>query len=164
MRPNQILAVALDFSMLDEAEGSKVVETVQRKLLTLYGLRTLEKSDSRYIGKYVGDRRSRDRAYHNGSVWPWLTGPFVKAFLKTKSYSEEERENVQKSVLTPLFADKLFDPGLGMISEVFDGDSPHVSRGCISQAWSVAEPLRAYVEDVMMVRPKFEDQVLQSLG
>ena len=164
MRPNQIFAVAMDFGMLDDVESIKVVDAVQHELLTPYGLRTLEKSDSRYVGRYIGDRRSRDKAYHNGAVWPWLTGPFVKAFIKTRNYGEKERENMQKSVLTPLFADKLFDVGLGTISEVFDGDSPHASGGCISQAWSMAEPLRAYVEDVMLIRPKFENEILKSLG
>jgi predicted glycogen debranching enzyme len=164
LRPNQILAAALDFNMLDVARNQKIVDTVQRELLTPYGLRTLRRDDSRYVGVYTGDRRSRDNAYHNGTVWPWLLGPFVTAFLKTRGYVESGREYALKYLLTPLFAEKIFDGGLGTLSEVFDGDLPHASRGCISQAWSVAEPLRAFVEDVMQVRPRYEIEVLQGLG
>ena len=164
LRPNQILAVALDFNMLDAARNWKVVDVVQRELLTPYGLRTLERNDSRYVGVYAGDRKSRDNAYHNGTVWPWLLGPFVTAFLKAKGYAESGREYVLKNFLIPLFAEKVFEGGLGTLSEVFDADPPHTSRGCISQAWSVAEPLRAYVEDVMQVRPKYENEVLHGLG
>ncbi|HVP16193.1 MAG TPA: amylo-alpha-1,6-glucosidase [candidate division Zixibacteria bacterium] len=164
LRPNQILAAALDFSLLDVARNQKVVDLVQRELLTPYGLRTLGRDDSRYVGVYAGDRRCRDNAYHNGTVWPWLLGPFVTAFLKTRGYVESGREYALKYFLTPLFAEKVFERGLGTLSEVFDGDPPHASRGCISQAWSVAEPLRAYVEDVMQVRPRCETEVLQGLG
>jgi glycogen debranching enzyme len=150
--------------MLDDARNQKVVDLVQRELLTPYGLRTLGRDDSRYVGVYAGDRRSRDNAYHNGTVWPWLLGPFITAFLKTTGYVESGREYALKNFLTPLFAEKVLEGGLGTLSEVFDGDSPHTSRGCISQAWSVAEPLRAYVEDVMQVRPRYESEVLQGLG
>ncbi|MGA2310116.1 MAG: amylo-alpha-1,6-glucosidase [Candidatus Bathyarchaeia archaeon] len=164
LRPNQILAVALDFNMLDDARNQKVVDLVQRELWTPYGLRTLGRDDSRYVGVYAGDRRSRDNAYHNGTVWPWLLGPFITAFLKTTGYVESGREYTLKNFLTPLLAEKVLEGGLGTLSEVFDGDPPHTSRGCISQAWSVAEPLRAYVEDVMQVRPRYESEVLQGLG
>jgi len=132
---------------------------VQRELLTPFGLRTLARDDSRYVGVYTGDRVSRDNAYHNGTVWPWLLGPFVKAFLKTRGYVDSGREYALKYFLTPLFAEKVFERGLGTLSEVFDGDPPHTPGGCISQAWSVAEPLRAFVEDVMQVRPRCETEV-----
>ena len=164
LRPNQILAVALDFNMLDVARNQKAVDVVQRELLTPYGLRTLGREDSRYVGVYVGNRRSRDNAYHNGTVWPWLLGPFITAFLKTRGYVESGREYALKYFLKPLFDEKVFERGLGTLSEVFDGDPPHASRGCISQAWSVAEPFRAFVEDVMQVRPRCETEVLQGLG
>jgi len=164
LRPNQILAVALDYNMLDVARNQKVVDAVQSELVTPYGLRTLRRSDSRYVGVYSGDRRSRDNAYHNGTVWPWLLGPFITAFLKTKAYVDSGREYALEYFLTPLFAEKIFERGLGTLSEVYDGDPPHVSRGCISQAWSVAEPLRAFVEDVMQIRPRCEIEVLQGLG
>jgi predicted glycogen debranching enzyme len=158
LRPNQIIAAALDFTMLDKAKSEQVVDVVQRELLTPCGLRTLAQNDPRYRGVYVGDRRSRDQAYHNGTVWAWLLGPYVTAFRKAKSNSEYELKNC----LMSLFTQQIAQAGLGTISEVFDGDSPHTARGCIAQAWSVAEPLRAYVEDVLQARPKYEKEVLQA--
>jgi len=163
LRPNQIVAVALDFTMLDKTKSEKIVDTVHRELLTPYGLRTLARNDPKYIGVYAGDRRSRDKAYHNGTVWPWLLGPFTRAFLKTRGYSDYTREHVLKSFLLPLFAEQIFKAGLGSINEIFDGDSPHTPRGCIAQAWSIAEPFRAYIEDVMQARPRYEREVLQGL-
>ena len=162
LRPNQIIAVALDFTMLDKTKSERIVDVVQRELLTPYGLRTLARSDPKYVGVYVGDRRSRDKAYHNGTVWPWLLGPFTKAYLKTKGYADFRREYALKNFLLPLFTEQIFKAGLGVISEIFDGDPPHTPRGCIAQAWSIAEPLRAYVEDIMQVRPKYE--ILQASG
>ena len=135
---------------------------VQRELLTPCGLRTLARSDPRYRGIYVGDRRSRDQAYHNGTVWAWLLGPFTTAFLKAKGYSDYRLEYALKNLILPLSAQQISQAGLGTLSEIFDGDPPHTPRGCIAQAWSVAEPLRAYVEDVMQVRPKYEKEVLQA--
>jgi glycogen debranching enzyme len=150
--------------MLDSVRKKKVVDVVQRELLTPYGLRTLGRNYSSYVGAYIGDRESRDNAYHNGTVWPWLLGPFATAFLKTRGYTESARECALKNFFMPLFTEKIFEAGLGTLSEIFDGDPPHTSRGCISQAWSVAEPLRAYVEDVMQVRPKHENEVVYGLG
>jgi len=164
LRPNQIIAVALDFTILDRAKNEKIVDTVHRELLTPYGLRTLAKNDPKYIGVYAGDRRSRDKAYHNGTVWPWLLGPFTTAFLKAKDYVDYRREYALKNFLLPLFTEQVLKAGLGTISEIFDGEPPHMSRGCIAQAWSVAEPFRAYVEDVMQARPKYEGEILQKLG
>lgn len=164
LRPNQILAVALDYNILEGAKAKKVVDLVKRELLTPFGLRTLSGNDSKYVGACVGDRESRDKAYHNGTVWPWLVGPFSTAFMKTEGYTESARKYAFENFLLPLFTAKVFDGGLGTLSEIFDGDPPHVSRGCISQAWSVAEPLRAYVEDVMRMRPKHENEVLRALG
>lgn len=163
LRPNQVIAVALDFTMLDKIRNEKIIDVVQKELLTPYGLRTLSKDDPRYMGVYGGDRKSRDRAYHNGTVWPWLLGPFTTAFLKTKGYTEYRREYALKNFLTPLLTERIFKSGLGALNEVFDGEPPHTPRGCIAQAWSIAEPLRAYVQDVMQVRPKHEKQVLQGL-
>jgi len=161
IRPNQIIAVALDFTMLDDFKSEKIVDLVHKELLTPYGLRTLARSDSRYVGLYFGDRRSRDKAYHNGTVWPWLLGPFTTAFLKTKGYADFRREHALKNFLLPLLTEQIFKAGLGTISEIFDGDSPHSPRGCIAQAWSIAEPLRAYVEDVMQIRPEHEREILR---
>jgi predicted glycogen debranching enzyme len=163
LRPNQIIAVALDFSMLDNSKNGKVVDLVHRELLTPYGLRTLARSDPKYVGVYSEDRRSRDEAYHNGTVWPWLQGPFTTAFLKTKGYDDYRREYALKSFILPLFTEQTLKVGLGTINEILDGEQPHTPRGCISQAWSVAEPLRAYVEDVMQIRPKYEKEILQGL-
>jgi glycogen debranching enzyme len=158
LRPNQIIAAALDFTMLDKERTERVVGVVQRELVTPYGLRTLARVDSRYRGMYVGDRRSRDQAYHNGTVWAWLLGPYVTACRKAQVSSDYEL----KHRLTSLFTQQTVQAGLGTISEVFDGDPPHEPRGCIAQAWSVAEPLRAYLEDVVWIRPKYEKEVLQA--
>jgi predicted glycogen debranching enzyme len=157
LRPNQIIAVALDFTMLDNDRSEKVVAVVQRELVTPYGLRTLAPSDSRYSSMYVGNRRSRDHAYHNGTVWAWLLGPYVTACHKAQSSSDYELRNR----LMSLFTQQITQAGLGTVSEIFDGDPPHTPRGCIAQAWSVAEPLRAYVEDALQIRPKHEKEVLQ---
>jgi glycogen debranching enzyme len=126
-------------------------------------LRTLAPSDPKYRGTYVGDRRNRDQAYHNGVAWPWLLGPFTAAFLKAKGYSDYRREYALQILIKPLLAQRVFQAGLGTISEIFDGDPPYAPRGCIAQAWSVAEPLRAYVEDVMRFRPVHEKVILQAL-
>ncbi len=154
LRPNQIVTCALDFMALDREKAEKVVEVVERELLTPFGLRTLARSDPRYVGVYAGVRRSRDRAYHNGTVWPWLLGPFTTAFLRVKDCTELARGNVLKNFLMPFFMKQVFESGLGTLSEIFDGDSPHKPRGCVAQAWSIAEPLRAFVEDAMRVRPR----------
>ena len=158
LRPNQIVAVALDFTMLDKKRTERVVDVVKRELVTPYGLRTLARVDSRYKGIYVGDRRSRDQAYHNGTVWAWLLGPYVTACRKALVTSDYDLKNR----LMSLFTHQILQAGLGTISEIFDGDPPHEPRGCIAQAWSVAEPLRAYLEDVVWIRPKYEKEVLQT--
>jgi len=134
------------------------LNVVKRELLTPYGLRTLARSDARYKGVYLGDRQNRDQAYHNGTVWAWLLGPYVTACRKAKFCSDYEL----KQHLISLFTRQTIQSGLGTISEVFDGEPPHEPRGCIAQAWSVAEPLRAYLEDVVWIRPKYEKEVLQS--
>lgn len=161
LRPNQILAVSMDFSMLDKTKSMRIVDVVQSGLLTCVGLRTLAKSDPRYVGTYSGDRASRDRAYHSGTVWPWLLGPFITAFLKIKGYVKSQRDYAFENFLYPFWTKQICTAGLGSLSEIYDGDQPHVPRGCISQAWSVAEPLRAYVEDVSFFRPKYEQELLQ---
>jgi predicted glycogen debranching enzyme len=160
LRPNQIIAASLDFTMLDNDRRERIVDVVQRELLTAYGLRTLARNDPRYRGMYVGDRRSRDQAYHNGAVWPWLLGPFITTFLKAKGYGDFRLEYALKNFILPLFTQQIFQACSGTLNEIFDGDAPHTPRGCVAQAWSVAEPLRAYVEDVMRVRPKYEKEVL----
>jgi glycogen debranching enzyme len=150
--------------MLDQNRNEKIVDAVRRELLTPYGLRTLARGNPKYVGIYSGDRISRDKAYHNGTVWPWLLGPFTTAFLKAKGYAEYRREQALNFLL-PIFTEQINRAGLGLISEIFDGEPPHNPRGCIAQAWSIAEPLRAYVEDVLQIRPKHEREIMQkSLG
>jgi predicted glycogen debranching enzyme len=162
LRPNQVFAVSLDFSMLNGEKQAAIVSTLFEKLWAGYGLRTLATDDSRYRGKHVGSWADRDYAYHNGTIWAWLTGPFITAFLKTKAFNADWRRFALERFLSPLFNEQLTSAGIGTISEVFDGDPPHSPSGCISQAWSVAEPLRAYVEDVALFRPPFERRVLQA--
>lgn len=151
LRPNQILAVSLPYSVLGRERAREVVETVRQHLLTPYGLRTLSPGDLRYTGVYQGDIWTRDGSYHQGTVWPWLMGPFLTAYIKVNGGSARSRQQA-KEWLQP-FQQHLSDAGLGSISEILDGDPPHHPRGCIAQAWSVAELLRAAVEDVYGIRP-----------
>ncbi len=151
IRPNQIFAVSLPHTMLSEERARRVVCVVERDLLTPYGLRSLAQSDSQYRGRYAGDALSRDGAYHQGTVWAWLLGPFIKAYLKVFSEDTAAREKARAWLLP--FQKHLSEAGLGQVSEIFDGDAPHAPRGCIAQAWSVAEILRAAVEDVYTHEP-----------
>jgi len=145
IRPNQIFAVSLPFSMLPVERMKQVVETVTRDLLTPFGLRSLSPKDPGYRGFYGGDPRRRDGAYHQGTVWAWLMGPYVTARVRANGGTSEARREAA-ALLTGL-RDHLKDAGLGTISEIFDGDPPHAPKGCIAQAWSVAEVLRCIVED-----------------
>jgi predicted glycogen debranching enzyme len=151
IRPNQIFAVSLFYSMLSPERSRCVVEKVRECLLTPYGLRTLASSDPQYRGRYQGGPVERDGAYHQGTVWPWLIGPFISAYVKVNGASEAAR-NQASEWLMPL-KDHLADAALGSISEIFDGDAPQRPVGCVAQAWSVGEVLRAYVEDVKGIRP-----------
>jgi predicted glycogen debranching enzyme len=160
IRPNQVIVGALDFSIIDSERANRVVDFVQAELLTPVGLRTLSPKDSRYKGRYEGDRPSRDRAYHNGSIWAWLTGPLTTAFLKAKGYQESNIQYALNNFIVPLFTSEIRRGGLGTLNEINDGDPPYTPRGCIAQAWSVAEPLRAYIEDVLKIRPKYEREIL----
>ena len=151
IRPNQIFAVSLPHIMLSPERARAVVETVQRHLLTPYGLRSLAPSDPQYRGRYVGGSESRDGAYHQGTVWPWLTGPFITAYIRVNGSSEPARR--QAEIWLSGIKDHLADAGLSHISEIFEGDPPHRPCGCIAQAWSVAELLRATVEEIYGIRP-----------
>jgi predicted glycogen debranching enzyme len=144
MRPNQILAVSLTHSMLAKDRAKAVVDAVERELFTPYGLRSLSVADSRYRGRYEGDPVTRDSSYHQGTVWAWLLGPFIDAYLKVNG--PEARERVRAWL--QIFSGHLAEAGMGQVSEIFDGDVPHLPRGCFAQAWSVAEVLRAVVENV----------------
>jgi len=161
LRPNQVIAAALDFSVLGRERQEEIVEIIWKKLWGTCGLKTLPEDDPRYVGEYFGDWNRRGNAYHNGTVWAWLMGPFTTAFLKAKSHDEHWRNFAFKKFLQPFFQEEIFTAGLGTISEIFDGNQPHSPRGCIAQAWSVAEPLRALVEDVALKRPPHEREVLE---
>jgi len=162
IRPNQIFAVSLAHSMLSAERASAVVETVRQQLLTPYGLRSLVASDPQYRGRYTGSPFERDGAYHQGTVWPWLMGPFITAYIAVNDGSDAARRQASKW-LAPL-CDHLADGGLGQISEIFDGDAPQQPRGCIAQAWSVAEMLRALVEDIYGVRPIARSQASTAIA
>jgi predicted glycogen debranching enzyme len=151
-RPNQIFAVSLPHSMLSMERARAVVHKVQEQLLTPVGLRTLAASDPQYRGRYTGGPTERDGAYHQGTVWPWLLGAFITAYVKVNGGDTEARRQAGEW-LRPL-QEHLSHAGLGHISEIFEGDPPHRPCGCIAQAWSVAEVLRAYVEDVKGMKPK----------
>ncbi|MGB6940776.1 MAG: amylo-alpha-1,6-glucosidase [Bryobacteraceae bacterium] len=151
LRPNQIFAVSLPYPLLTGEQALHVVDVVEWELLTPYGLRTLSPHDPNYRARYQGDPRSRDGAYHQGTVWPWLAGPFLTSYVKVHGNTEEARQRADR-FLDPLRA-HLLEAGLGQISEVFDGDAPHRPGGCFAQAWSVAELLRTYREDVQGRRP-----------
>ena len=151
IRPNQIFAVSLPYTMLSPEKEKAIVNTVEKELLTPFGLRTLSRDHPLYKGQYHGDAINRDTAYHNGTAWPWLLGAYVKAYRKVNNYSEDSREKMR--ALLQGFDAHLETAGLGNISEVFDGDYPHSPGGTIAQAWSVAEILRAYVEDVLGIKP-----------
>ena len=146
LRPNQIVAASLPYPTVEGERARRVVAAVARDLLTPYGLRTLSPRDARYRGRYEGDQWERDGAYHQGTVWPWLLGPFITAFIRVAEDREAARREARGWVAG--FREHLREAGLGQVSEVFDGDPPHRARGCIAQAWSVAEILRAAVEDL----------------
>ncbi|MHB0969814.1 MAG: amylo-alpha-1,6-glucosidase [Thermoanaerobaculia bacterium] len=140
LRPNQILAVSLDHPVLDLARWERVVDTVQRELLTPVGLRSLARSHPDYKARYYGDLRARDAAYHQGTVWAWLIGPFVDAWMKVHP---EDRVGVRRFLEG--FPRHLGDACIGTISEIFDAEEPYTPRGCIAQAWSVAEVFRCWL-------------------
>lgn len=162
MRPNQIFLVSLDFSMIEHSMQERIVAEVQKSLVTVFGLRTLSPQDSRYKGTYLGNHH-RDLAYHNGTVWPWLMGPFIKAFVKTKDHDSSQRRYAFEHFIQPMIH-VYGDSWDGEIHEIFDGDPPFAPQGCIAQAWSVAEILRAWVEDVENIAPKYESFLLHEIG
>lgn len=138
LRPNQIIAAALPHTPLSADQRRAVVDVCARHLLTSLGLRSLSPDDAGYTGHYGGDQGTRDSAYHQGTAWPWLIGPFVQAHLRV--YGDPE---AARAFLDPLL-DHLHDFGLGTIGEIADGDPPHTPRGCIAQAWSVGAVLQAW--------------------
>jgi glycogen debranching enzyme len=145
IRPNQVIAVSLMNTMLSKERAISVLRVVERELLTPRGLRTLSPSDPNYIGRYEGGPATRDGAYHQGTVWPWLMGPYITAY--TKTFGKRAGRKFA-SLWFENFQEHLHEACLGQVSEIFDGDAPHTPRGCVAQAWSVAELLRAMIEDV----------------
>jgi len=140
MRPNQILAASLERSPLSQPQAKAVVEAVGKALLTPVGLRTLPPDDVNYHPYYGGPQFERDRSYHQGTIWPWLLGPYVEAVLRTGKFSKKARSEA-RLLVNPLL-DYLMGQGLGQLHEIHDADPPHAPRGCTAQAWSVAELVR----------------------
>ncbi|MBI5762125.1 MAG: glycogen debranching enzyme family protein [Planctomycetes bacterium] len=149
IRPNQLLAISLTHPVLERRRWRDVVDVCQRDLWTPMGLRTLAPTEPGYRPRYDGDMAQRDTAYHQGTVWPWLLGPFVSAYTRAYGSTPQARATAQ-SFLDGLSA-HLKEAGIGGVSEVADAEAPHRSNGCPWQAWSVAEPLRALHEDVLML-------------
>jgi glycogen debranching enzyme len=142
IRPTQILAAGgLPFSVLPPELAAGVVAVVERELLTPLGLRTLSPSDPAYKGRYGGPPLERDGAYHQGTAWPWLLGPFVAAWLAVHGNTAAAKDEARARFLAPLQA-HLAVAGLGHVSEVADGDAPHTPGGCPFQAWSLGEMTR----------------------
>jgi predicted glycogen debranching enzyme len=139
VRPNQIFAVSLPYCVLSADRMRAVVDRCARELLTSHGLRSLSPKDPGYVGCYTGDAAQRDAAYHMGTVWCWLLGPFVRAHYRVHGDARKAQ-----AFLAPL-AQQLDSACLGTLGEIFDGDAPHSARGCFAQAWSVAEILRSWI-------------------
>jgi predicted glycogen debranching enzyme len=136
-RPNQLLAISLPHAVLDRRRWETVVHAVERQLLTPVGLRSLSPEHPQYKRRYFGDLRARDAAYHQGTVWAWLVGPFVDAWLKLHPDDRVGARRFLQGIL-----DHLGEACLGQVSEIFDAEDPYTPRGCVAQAWSVAETLR----------------------
>jgi predicted glycogen debranching enzyme len=140
-RPNQLLALSLKHPVLDPEYWKPVLQVVEEKLLTPVGLRSLSRDHPDYKPKYFGDLRARDAAYHQGTVWAWLIGPFIDAWLRINPERHAEARKFLKG-----FEPHLNEACIGTISEIFDAEPPFTPRGCIAQAWSVAELLRTWVK------------------
>lgn len=140
-RPNQVLAISLPHPILDESRWRPVLDVVTKQLLTPMGLRSLAPDDPQYKKKYDGDLRARDAAYHQGTVWAWLIGPYIDAWLKVHPEDSSHARHLLEG-----FIDHRNDACIGSISEIFDAQPPYTPRGCIAQAWSVAEVLRCWLK------------------
>jgi predicted glycogen debranching enzyme len=136
-RPNQILSIALTYPVLDAMHWTAVINTVTEQLLTPVGLRSLSPHHTDYKQNYDGDLYTRDAAYHQGTVWAWLIGPYIDAWVKNNPH-----DRAQVNTLLSGFYQHMSEAGIGSISEIFDAEEPYTARGCIAQAWSVAEVLR----------------------
>ena len=147
IRPNQIWAVSLPFSVLDKEKEKKIVNTVYKHLYSTYGLRSLSFMDKDFKKQYIGKLIDRDKAYHMGTTWGFLIGGFITAYCKVNNYSREAISRAKE--MCDVFQDTMRDGCINGIAEIFDGETPITGRGCYTQAWSVAEVLRAYANDVM---------------
>ena len=141
-RPNQILAVGgLGQSLLDPHRTRLVLDAVERRLLTPMGLQTLARDEPGYVGHYTGGAGQRDAAYHQGTVWPWLLGPFVQAWLAARADTGQARQQARRRFVDPIES-HLREAGLGHVSEIADAEPPFTPRGCPFQAWSLGELIR----------------------
>jgi glycogen debranching enzyme len=154
LRPNQLYALSLVDNLVPRDRAQQILHLIEEQLLTPVGLRTLSPDDPRYRGRYEGGVEERDGAYHQGTVWPFLLGAFVTAWIKVHEKNKAVRRHAHR-FLDGIEA-HLNAACLGQVSEIFDGDAPHDARGCFAQAWSVAEPLRVLIEDlgIQAKRPK----------
>jgi predicted glycogen debranching enzyme len=139
LRPNQLFAVSLPYTALSDDQMRAIVDICAQRLVTSRGLRSLDAADPAYVGRYAGTQQRRDAAYHQGTVWGWLLGPFAWAHFRVY-----QNAPLAQSFLAPM-AEHLNEACVGSLSEIFDGDPPHAARGCFAQAWSVAELLRAWL-------------------
>lgn len=151
VRPNQLFALSLPFPVLSFDRHAAVLETVRRELLTPFGIRTLSPADPAYAGRSSGNVHARDRAYHGGSAYPWLLGPYATALLRVKGRSESARQEARQLLDAPLHY--LRRDGVGQLCELFDGDAPQRPGGAVASATAVAELLRAYAEEVLNLGP-----------
>jgi len=156
-RPNQILAVSLKHAVLETARWERVLDVVADRLLTPVGLRSLAPGHPDYKPQYYGDLRSRDAAYHQGTVWGWLAGPFIDAWLKVHP---DDLAGARRALRG--FVAHLDEACIGSISEIFDAEAPYTPRGCIAQAWSVAEVLRCWVRSAAADRDRAASPAVRS--
>lgn len=165
IRPNQILAVSLKYSILPEEYQLKVFNCVKNNLLTPFGLRTLAPEDPNFRSRYEGGPDERDASYHQGTVWPWLLGPYTDALIRVSWDVEQKIYELLETIL-PLMSQHLLQAGVGTVSEIFDAAPPYRPNGCIAQAWSVAECTRMLAKARKAapgVYANFEQKVLQRL-
>jgi glycogen debranching enzyme len=152
VRPNQILAVGgLPRGLLGAEQARRVVDLVESRLWTPLGLRSLDPAGAAYTPRYQGGPEERDGAYHQGTVWPWLLGPFVEAWVRVRGGTAAARTEARARFVDPLRA-HLGEDGLGHVSEVADGDRPHTAGGCPFQAWSLGELIR--LERTVLAEPR----------
>jgi len=149
IRPNQIFAISLPFALVSGKRAKQIFSVITEKLVTPFGLRSLSPDDSNYRPHYEGDPLSRDGAYHQGTVWSWLLGPYITALVKIEGTIGQKWAERIIEMMIP----HLSDGCIGSISEIFDAESPHRQRGAVAQAWSGAEILRSYIEDVLNIKP-----------